>query len=215
MPVYKDLFGRQTVEDVVRETAPRVDSVLVPAFTNAGLRYPPRQIALIGLKEEKRLELWARDEGRWLFVKDFPVLAASGTTGPKLREGDRQVPEGIYGIEYLNPNSSYHLSMKLDYPNAVDKEHAQLDGRDSLGGDIFIHGNSVSIGCLAVGDEASEELFVLVSKAGKENVTVIVAPRDFRQLGLPTASDKQPSWLPTLYQHIATEMNMFLPAPGS
>jgi len=179
-----------------------VDSVLAPAFAKAGLGYPSRQVALLAFKEEKRLELWGRDEGQWTFVKDFPVLAASGTSGPKLREGDRQVPEGIYGIEYLNPNSNYHLSMKLDYPNAFDRAHAQLDGRDQLGGDIFIHGNSLSVGCLAMGDEAAEQLFVVTSLVGKENVRVVIAPSDVRKSGVPKISDPKPAWLSELYTNI-------------
>jgi murein L,D-transpeptidase YafK len=71
---------------------------------------------------------------------------ASGKAGPKLREGDGQVPEGIYRIDGLNPNSSYHLSLKLNYPNDFDLEQARTEGRTELGGDIFIHGKAVSIG---------------------------------------------------------------------
>jgi len=71
-------------------------------------------------------------------VADYRITAASGTAGPKLREGDRQVPEGIYRIVGLNPNSRYHLSMKLDYPNAFDRHQAARDGRARPGSDIFI-----------------------------------------------------------------------------
>ena len=71
----------------------------------------------------------------------YPVIdgdevgaAFSGTLGPKLREGDGQIPEGIYGIGYLNPNSSYYLSLKVTYPNASDRARAKKDGRTNLGG---------------------------------------------------------------------------------
>ena len=70
---------------------------------------------------------------------EYPILAASGVLGPKLREGDKQVPEGIYGAEALNPNSKFHLSIRLNYPNTFDRRMAQSDGRTQLGGDIMIH----------------------------------------------------------------------------
>ena len=210
VPIYRSLMGAaRTVEDVQREAGPRVRAGLAPAFESAGLKYPARELAMLGFKREKRLELWARDEGDWAFIKEFPVLAASGQSGPKLLEGDRQVPEGIYGIEYLNPNSSYYLSIKLDYPNEFDRTHATADGRTKLGGDIFIHGNALSIGCLAMGDEAAEQLFVLTSLVGKENVRVIVAPWDMRKTALPTLSDAEPAWLPELYAEIDTHLKDF------
>ncbi|NJN46820.1 MAG: L,D-transpeptidase family protein [Candidatus Competibacteraceae bacterium] len=95
----------------------------------------------------------------WQPIKHYPVLAASGTLGPKLCEGDRQVPEGIYRIKSLNPNSAYHLSLELDYPNAFDLRQAERDGRNNPGSAICIHGKAVSVGCLAMGDTAIEELY--------------------------------------------------------
>ena len=70
----------------------------------------------------------------------------------KLKEGDGQVPEGIYHIDSLNPNSMFHLSIRLDYPNSFDKQQGKIDGRKELGSDIMIHGNTCSSGCLAIGD---------------------------------------------------------------
>lgn len=145
-------------------------------FTKAGVTYPPERIAILVFKEEKQLSLWA--DGK--FIRHYAVTAASGHAGPKLREGDRQVPEGIYRIEYLNPNSSYHLSMKVSYPNDFDRRMARRDRRTRLGGDIFIHGKAVSIGCVAVGDRAIEELFELVKATGASKVRVIIAPNDLR-----------------------------------
>jgi hypothetical protein len=202
VPVYRGVVGDKTIDDVQREAGPRVRAALESAFLSAGLTYPPRELTVLAFKQEKRLELWARDDNAYVFVKEFPLLAASGKSGPKLLEGDRQVPEGIYAIEYLNPNSSYYLSMKLDYPNEFDRTHAEADGRTTLGGDIFIHGNAVSIGCLAIGDEAAEQLFVLTSLVGEENVRVIIGPSDIRNSGVPKLSDPKPAWLPELYDDI-------------
>jgi murein L,D-transpeptidase YafK len=116
--------------------------------------------------------------GKFHLIRDYYIQVASGGAGPKLRQGDRQVPEGIYRIVKLDPNSHYHLSMKLNYPNEFDLLHARQDGRKAPGSNILIHGKAVSIGCLAMGDEAIEELFVLTEHVGVEKVKVVIAPHD-------------------------------------
>lgn len=113
-------------------------------------------------------------------IKSYPFTGFSGGLGPKLREGDGQIPEGVYAIEYLNPNSQFHLSVKLDYPNLFDKAKGRADGRDRLGLDIFIHGGSATIGCIPIGDAGIEEVFLMVSEVGINNVTAIVSPYDMR-----------------------------------
>lgn len=210
VPVYFDLSGRRTVEDVVKDFGPRAEMSLKPAFEKVGLSYPPEKVALLGFKEEKRLELWAKNQSEWIFVSEFKIKAASGKAGPKLKEGDRQVPEGIYRIESLNPNSSFHVSMKLNYPNNFDQSHAKADGRQDLGGDIFIHGKASSIGCLAMGDEVAEQLFVLIHRVGIRNVSVIIAPRDFRRFGIAAEENPSPPWLAELYAKIDMELKSYV-----
>lgn len=181
---------------------------LAARFAAKGCPYPPERVTLVALKAEKRLEVWAPGaDGRMRLAADYPVLAASGGAGPKLREGDRQVPEGLYRIALLNPQSAYHLSMKLDYPNEFDRAMARRDGRANPGGDIFIHGRDVSIGCLAMGDPAIEELFALVKEAGKDRVQVVVAPADFRALGPRVGPPPgAPAWTAGLYEKIRAEL---------
>ena len=119
--------------------------VCVRLSEQAEVAMPPEQVTLLALKEEKRLEIYAADDSNGpRFVLSYPILAASGIRGPKLREGDKQVPEGFYRIELLNPNSRYHLSLRVNYPNPADIEQAGRDGRDlsMLGGDIMIHGGA-------------------------------------------------------------------------
>jgi len=209
VPAYRAVAGKRTVADVLKTYGPSAGRRFLPRFDRAGVAYPPRRIALLGFKAERRLELWAEKDGKWVFIHSYPVLAASGKAGPKLREGDRQVPEGIYKLEYLNPNSSYHLSIKIDYPNAFDRQHAKAEGRTKPGGDIFIHGKAVSIGCLAVGDAAIEELFVLVARIGKSNVKVILAPNDLRKGKAITDLRSVPAWVPGLYGRIRQELRPF------
>ncbi len=101
-------------------------------------------------------------------LKTFRVVAQSGEPGPKRREGDRQVPEGVYEIKVFNPQSSYHLSLGLNYPNAADRHHADPE---HPGGDIYIHGSNMSVGCLALGDDAIDELYVIADDARKNGTT--------------------------------------------
>ena len=208
-PVYRRIAGQRTVAQIVEEYGPAAEGRLRPAFEAAGVAYPPKRLALLAFKKEKRLELWADSKDKWTFIHPYRILAASGHAGPKLREGDRQVPEGLYQIVGLNPNSSYHLSMKLNYPNAFDLRKAAEEGRSEPGCDIFIHGKAVSIGCLALGDPAIEELFVLVARTGKANATVIIASNDLRKAKPVTDPKTAPSWLPELYGQIREALKSF------
>lgn len=205
------LPGQWTVEDILQVYGTSVKGKLNYYFARAKVSYPPREVTIIALKQEKKLELWARDNGNFQFIRDYYILAASGEAGPKLRQGDRQVPEGIYRIEGLNPNSHYHLSMKLDYPNEFDLLHAWQEGRTDPGSDIFIHGKTASIGCLAMGDEAIEELFVLTAQVGTENVKVVIAPHDPRAYPLEANSQELPEWTPELYSIISREIQALSP----
>jgi hypothetical protein len=178
-----------------------------PYFDRAQTAYPPVSVKLVALKTERVLQVYAVDKsGRNHWIRSYPILAASGIPGPKLQEGDGQVPEGIYPIESLNPNSRFHVALRVGYPNAFDRSQAKKDGRTELGGDIMIHGSSVSIGCLAMGDETAEDLFVLAADTGLPNVTVIIAPVDFRQGKSVPKFIKLPDWTGELYAQVKTEL---------
>ena len=196
------------------EISPGAEARLARKFAAAEAAWPPGDIALVAVKDEKVIELFARpDGGEWKFIHRYPVLAASGRSGPKLRQGDKQVPEGVYGISFLNPNSRYHVSLRVNYPNAFDRQMAKVDGRSNLGGDIMIHGKAASVGCLAVGDPAAEELFVLAAQVGLGNIKLVIAPTDFRRRGLPPVDADQPKWVPELYTEVATAMSEFKSPP--
>lgn len=204
-PVQKTLLklqGRKTVTDRLEQYGATARERLAPDFEKIGIPYPPDNIVLVGIKQEKRLEVWV--SGRLL--KSYPILGASGGLGPKLRQGDRQVPEGLYQIESLNPNSRYHLALRVNYPNAFDKKKGRLDGRSNLGSDIMIHGKSASVGCLAMGDQAAEELFVLAAETGIENISLILTPVDFRTQQLPADCPHLPVWTSELYDAIRKEL---------
>jgi hypothetical protein len=202
-----------TIADRVAQYGPRARARLAPYFAAAGVRYPPARFVVLAFKRERELDLLAAGPGRDLaFIRSYWIQGASGGLGPKLRVGDGQVPEGIYTIEYLNPNSVAHLSLALSYPNDYDRSRAEEDGRDDLGGDIMIHGGSGSIGCLAVGDEAAEDLFVLAADAGWRDAVVVVSPVDFRRSVLPADYRPPAGWVDDLYASLRALLDR-LPLP--
>ncbi len=206
----KYVKGRKSVSDVMRQHEAAVAARLKENFKNIKINYPPDKIALIVLKSEKILELWIETGEAAILLKKYTILGASGGAGPKLIEGDCQVPEGIYKIESLNPNSHFHLSMKVNYPNEFDLKKAAADGRNNPGGDIFIHGNKMSVGCIAIGDEAVEELFILSARAIKNGIKVIIMPYDMRKTGRLAAENPgvktRPLWINELYSNISDEI---------
>ena len=201
-----------TIADRLQQYGPSSRARLKPFFDAAQISYPPARLVLLGLKQEKILQVYAAGTNQSLrFIHAWPVLAASGKAGPKLQEGDQQVPEGIYPVDFLNPNSKFHLSLRLGYPNQFDRDHAKLEDRSDLGGDIMIHGGASSVGCLAMGDDAAQDLFVLAADTGVANITVILSPVDFRKSS--TSPDKSlPAWTDSLYQTLKAKLNE-LPPP--
>jgi murein L,D-transpeptidase YafK len=139
------------------------------------------QILFIAYKANKKLEIYVGNpEKQMSLFKIYNVCAQSGEIGPKNQSGDNQTPEGFYYINRFNPASNFHLSLGLNYPNQADKTRSNAA---DLGGDIFIHGNCVSIGCLAMTDDVIKEIYTLAIMAKNVNqskIPVIIAPFNFR-----------------------------------
>lgn len=155
-------------------------------FKEKGLAYPPYQIYLRSFKSNNEMELWARDNdtAAYTLVKTYKVCALSGILGPKRFEGDRQVPEGMYFIDDFNPKSDFYLSMLLNYPNYSDMV---LGDKRKPGGDIYIHGGCVTVGCLPLTDVFIQELYVLCLNAkmnGQNYIPVHIFPTRFNRVGL-------------------------------
>lgn len=207
---------RFTLEDRLAQFGPAARGRLAPYFQAAGIHYPPAAITLAAFKDEGEVQVYAQDGEQRVYIRTYTITAGSGVLGPKLREGDFQVPEGFYPVTFLNPNSRFHLSLRLGYPNTDDQEWARLEGRTHLGGDIMIHGNAVSIGCIAVGDVGAEDLFVLAADTGMKAVQVLVSPVDFRRTRLPSGYRPVRPWVPELYRRIEAALKVLpSPAPGS
>ncbi|MEL6736320.1 MAG: murein L,D-transpeptidase family protein, partial [Pseudomonadota bacterium] len=108
------------------------------------------------------LEVWKeRDDGHYHLFKTYPICNWSGDLGPKLKQGDRQSPEGFYRVTKgaMNPNSSFHLSFNLGYPNRYDRANART------GQFLMVHGDCRSAGCYAITDTLIEELYAIAREA--------------------------------------------------
>jgi murein L,D-transpeptidase YafK len=148
-------------------------------FDQRRAAWPPEHLLLRAYKHEGVIEVWARGgpgRAQSILVRELPICAASGTLGPKSQAGDLQVPEGVYYVDRFNPVSAYHLSLGINYPNAADRRRSSAR---NLGGDIFIHGGCVTIGCLPISDRLIEELYVmavLARSAGQRQIPVQIVP---------------------------------------
>ena len=146
-----------------------VDSLIASYGTSKGAYYLKMQ----AFKAERILEVYlSTDQKEWHKVRSYPFCNFSGELGPKRREGDRQIPEGIYKIAVFNPKSKFYLSMGLDYPNARDMKIAD---KDAPGSDIYIHGGCRTIGCIPITDEKIAELYLL-AKTAQKDIEVIILP---------------------------------------
>lgn len=157
-----------------RTAVARIRPVLKTRLNARGLRLGAPVFIRI-FKEPRELELWMKGGKGWVLYKTFPVCRYSGALGPKLKEGDGQSPEGLYrvGAGQLNPDSSYHLSFNLGFPNAWDR------GKGRTGSFLMVHGDCVSIGCYAMTDAGIEEIWTLVTaalRAGQPAFQVHVFP---------------------------------------
>ncbi len=172
---YQKSFAK--VADVFR----RKEDTLRRQFEAKGLKWPAKYIYIRSFKYDSQLEVWVKNSTREPFklFKTFKICAMAGSLGPKRMSGDYQVPEGFYYINEFKPNSAYHLSLGLNYPNASDKMLS-----DSLypGGDIFIHGSCVTEGCIPITNDQIEDLYVITSYAramGQDYIPVHIFPIQF------------------------------------
>ncbi len=161
------------------------------------------KIYLRAFKNEKQIELWAKNvsETKYSLIKTYDVCNTSGNLGPKRKQGDLQIPEGFYHIDRFNPYSNFYLSLGINYPNKSDRI---LGVKGKLGGDIFIHGACVTIGCLPITDDQIKELYIFCTEArnnGQLKIPVTIFPsklteKEFKRLTekYKTDSDKIGLW---------------------
>lgn len=145
----------------------RMEDSIKNQFKKQNLVWPPVEMYVRSFKYDRQLEVWVKSDNKEPFklFKTYKICMQSGTMGPKRLEGDYQVPEGFYYINEFNPNSNYHLSLGLNYPNTSDRI---LSDEQRPGNNIYIHGNCVSTGCIPISDVPIEELFIIASSVKEQ-----------------------------------------------
>jgi murein L,D-transpeptidase YafK len=183
LPSIASPFVREQLKHTrVREARMASESNIEEMFEARGISFPAAEMYLRVFKWERKMELWVRPDNKQKFelLKTYDICALAGMVGPKRRKGDLQVPEGFYNVDLFNPVSSYHLSMRIDYPNRRDRA-ANVE-KLPLGGDIYIHGGCKSAGCLAITNEGIQELYwisVMTRANGQEQIPVHIFPARF------------------------------------
>jgi len=161
-------------------------------------------------KQEQIVEVWAKSKTdiTYTHITDYKICSISGELGPKRRQGDGQIPEGFYFINRFNPYSNFYLSLGLNYPNQADK--IITAGNDS-GGDIFIHGNCVTIGCIAITDDKIKEMYIFAIEAklhGQEKIQVHIFPCKMTDKKMLELKNHNPLLI-TFWQSIKPAYDMF------
>src|SRR5436190_1783328 len=172
---YQKTFTRPA--DALKRKADTLQS----QFKQKGLEWPAKYLYFRSFKWDSQFEVWVKNDinDQFKLFKTYKVCALAGSMGPKRMEGDYQVPEGFYYINEFNPKSTYHLSLGLNYPNESDK---MLSDAQMPGGDIFIHGSCVTVGCIPLTDDKIEEVYILAAMAkdaGQEFIPVHIFPIKF------------------------------------
>lgn len=172
-----DFKEQQLTFERVRQAYNQKWTGLQKELAQAGIR-KPFKLYLAAYKSEGKLEIWMQTatQKKYKLFKTYDFCAHSGTLGPKIKEGDRQTPEGYYTINVFNPASNFHLSLGINYPNPVDRLRS---AGQKTGGDIYIHGNCVTVGCIPLTDEKIKEVYVLAVEArnhGQQEIPVNIFP---------------------------------------
>jgi murein L,D-transpeptidase YafK len=198
----------------VREAYEEKWDSLKELIKNKGFEADKFKIFIRVFKDEGVLEAWISksSEEKFILLKTYQIAASSGDLGPKRKQGDLQVPEGFYRIAVFNPSSNYHLSLGINYPNQSDK----IIGREKLGGDIYIHGSDVTIGCVPITDDKIKELYILATEArsiGQKNIYVHIFPfkLDEKILNLYKNNDNYAFWKDLQKGYLFFNQNKKLP----
>ena len=178
----------------VREAIKSKEEIIEVQLKTKGLEIADFSLVMVAYKAEDLLEIYGKSASDKVYkkVKSYQICSKSGSLGPKRKEGDYQVPEGFYHIDRFNPASSFHLSLGLNYPNESDR---RMSTYPKLGGDIFIHGACVTIGCLPMTNDKIKEIYLYALHArnnGQEKIPVYVFPFKMTNENLTKNVDSNP-----------------------
>ncbi len=181
-PNQKDFLSFQKSFKRVGAAFEAKEQFLKQEFEAKGLKWPAKYMYLRSFKFDSRLEVWVKQDKKekYRLFKTYNVCALAGGLGPKRLEGDYQVPEGFYYVNQFRPNSSYHLALGVNYPNPSDR---LLADPQKPGGEIYVHGSCVTVGCIPITDHMIEELYVLAAitkHEGQDYIPIHVMPVVFK-----------------------------------
>ena len=189
-PSFKDI---QVQQPRVKLAYLEKEKVVQQYFKNKNLIDKDFHLYLRAFKKEGELEVWVREASKetYAHLHTYPFCTSSGSLGPKRKEGDLQIPEGVYHINHFNPLSNFYLSLGLNYPNASDKI---LSDKQRPGGSIYIHGSCVTIGCIPITDDKIKELYLLAVEArnnGQQKIPVHIFPTRLNNDGMSYLKNSQ------------------------
>jgi murein L,D-transpeptidase YafK len=181
-PMQKDFISFQKSFRRVDDAFYKKEETLKAEFAAKGFEWPAKYMYIRSFKLDSKLEIWLKNSASEPYkkFKTYKVCALAGNLGPKRYQGDYQVPEGFYYINEFKPNSQYHLALGVNYPNASDRI---LSDKAKPGGEIFVHGSCVTVGCIPLTDPIIEEVYVLAAStkaAGQDFIPIHVFPISFK-----------------------------------
>ncbi len=172
-----DFLSEQKKYTRVRTAIKETEQILTENLRKNGLTINNVNILIAAYKAEKEFEIYAKEKTKtdYKLIALYEICESSGKLGPKRKQGDRQVPEGFYKIDRFNPTSNFYLSLGINYPNQSDRKKSSFS---NLGGDIFIHGDCVTIGCLPMEDKIKEIYLytVYARNNGQTDIPVYIFP---------------------------------------
>lgn len=162
----------------VRTAISEKEQIVISNLTRDSIEIDEFNMLIIAYKDEGEVEIFAKNKTESTYKKHitYSICSKSGNLGPKRKQGDYQVPEGFYFIDRFNPASRFYLSLGINYPNLSDKRKSEAT---NLGGDIFIHGSCVTIGCLPMTDDIIKEIYLYAINArnnGQKRIPVYIFP---------------------------------------
>jgi murein L,D-transpeptidase YafK len=193
-PKQRDFLSFQKSFKTVSDAFLNKEDSLKAQFEAKGLVWPAKFVYIRSFKYDSQLEVWVKDKKKdpYKLFKKYKVCALAGNLGPKRFEGDYQVPEGFYYFNEFKAKSNYHLALGINYPNASDRK---LSDSIRPGGDVYVHGSCVTVGCIPLTDSPIEELYVLTANtrnAGQDFIPIHVFPVRFKK---PKNQDKMAKFL--------------------
>ena len=214
MSQQRDFLSYQLTFLRVQLAKEQSDTSLRILFQERTINYPAEKIYIRAFKQEQLLEIWVDSGIEYKLIKIYKFTANSGNSGPKKQEGDLQIPEGFYQLTNFNPESKFHLSLKISYPNEADKIRNQ--NPQNTGGDIYIHGGKQTTGCIPIGDKNIRELYWLCVQAYTINlcIPIHIFPCKMEKSNLTEIYNKHPEYIDfwnsikPVYQHFQTHKSL-------